>query len=369
MLLLAFRNLFQFRTRLIVSVGGVALSLLLILSLDAILAGSERRMTAYIDNTGADIFIAQQDVRNMHMASSSLPRSVIRQVEAIEGIVGVTPILYLTNVIAVGDEQFLAYIIGVDPGADYGGPWELSSGRSDPAAGEIVIDETVAKSAGLELGNTVDVLGRSFEVVGLARGTTSIINSVAFIDLQDFFNLRGTDQVISYLLATVSEGESPESVARQIEASVNGVTAAVREEFSAEEAQIIQDMGSDVIAIMNSIGFLIGLAVTGLTIYTSTLARKAEYGMLKALGARNAHLYATVGWQTILSILLGFLVAIVITLSLTFIVPVIVPELELLLLPEAVARTAVAAASIALLACMIPVWQISQVDPAMVFRR
>jgi putative ABC transport system permease protein len=352
-----------------VSVGGVALALMLILSLDGILAGSERRMTAYIDNTGADIFVAQSGVRNMHMASSSLPRSVLGEVKSIEGIQDVTPILYLTNVIDVGDQQFLAYIIGVDPAADFGGAWELAAGRSTPGAGEIVIDETVAKRASLSLGDQIDVLGRPFHVVGTAKGTTSMINSVAFITLKDFFRQRGTEETISYLLATVPEEESPEVIAERIESNVSGVTAMARGAFSEEEAQIIQDMGSDIIAIMNGIGFLIGVAVTGLSIYTATLSRKAEYGMLKALGAKNSDLYATVGWQTAISISLGLIVAVGLTLGLTVLVPIAVPELEMLILPSALAKAAIAAAGIGLLAAMIPVWQITRVDPAMVFRR
>jgi len=366
---LGYRNLFQSRTRFIVSVGGVALALLLILSLDGILAGSERRMTAYIDNTGADIFIAQSGVRNMHMASSSLPTSIQGEVRSIEGVRDITPILYLTNVVDVGEEQYLAYIIGVDPEADFGGAWELASGRSTLGSGEIVIDETVAQKAGLSLGDEVDVLGQTFGVVGTAKGTASMINSVAFIDLEDFFTQRGTDETISYLLATVSGEESPEAVAERIEKNVSGVTAMARDVFSAEEAQIIQDMGSDIVVLMNGIGFLIGVAVTGLTIYTATLSRKAEYGMLKALGAKNSHLYITVGWQTAISIVLGLVLALGLTLGLMVLVPIGVPELELLILPSALAKAATAAAAIALLAAMIPVWQITRVDPAMVFRR
>lgn len=67
---LAFRNLFQNKARLIISVGGVALALLLSLSLDAILEGIQRQVTTYIDHSDADIFVAQEGVRNMHMASS-----------------------------------------------------------------------------------------------------------------------------------------------------------------------------------------------------------------------------------------------------------------------------------------------------------
>ena len=75
---LAFRNLFQNKIRLVISIGGVALALLLILSLDAIFTGVERQITAYINHSGADIFVSQSNVRNMHMAASSLPVTLVR---------------------------------------------------------------------------------------------------------------------------------------------------------------------------------------------------------------------------------------------------------------------------------------------------
>jgi putative ABC transport system permease protein len=126
---LAFRNLFQNKVRLTISVGGVTLALLLILSLDAIFTGVEQRITVYINHSGADIFVAQTGVRNMHMASSSLPDPVIRKVKAVSGVALVTPILYLSNNVVVGQERNLAYIIGLPENAQFGGPWKVSSGR------------------------------------------------------------------------------------------------------------------------------------------------------------------------------------------------------------------------------------------------
>lgn len=369
MLRLAFRNLFLSPARLIVSIGGVALALLLILALDAILAGSERQLTAYIDHSDADIFVAQQGVRNMHMASSSLPRSLLEEVASVEGVESVTPILYLTNVIDIGEQQYLAYIIGVEAGSPAGRAWELAKGRADPATGEIVIDQTVASKSELDLGDTVDVLGRSFEIVGLAKGTTSIINSVAFINLEDFFEQRGTDRVVSYMLVRISDGASSPTIAERIEAQLPDVTAIPRQEFSIEEASIIQDMGADIITLMNSIGFLIGLAVTGLTTYTVTLSRRTEYGVLKALGAKNAHLYLVVVWQALLSIVLGLILAVGLTLALSFIMPIVTPELELVITNTSLVKIILASGAIALLSAVLPIRQISGLDPAAVFRR
>jgi putative ABC transport system permease protein len=366
---LAFRNLFQSPIRLVISVGGVALALLLVFSLDAILAGSERQLTAYIDDTGADLFISQKGVRNMHMASSSIPRITLDEVQNVDGVEEATPILYLTNVIDVGEQQFLAYIIGMEKETPFGGPWELTEGRSKPNQGEIIIDHTVAQKSNLSLGNNVDVLGRSFEIIGLSKGTTSIINSVAFINLEDFYQQRGTDQVISYILATVAKGQSPEVVAGRIESQIPEITASPRDVFSTGEASIIEDMGADIISLMNLIGFLIGLAVTGLTTYTATLARRSEYGMLKALGAKNIHLYTTVVWQALISVAVGFIIAIGLTLLLKGVIPFITPEMGVILTGDSMVKIAFAAGGIALVSAILPIRQISKLDPAMVFRR
>jgi putative ABC transport system permease protein len=123
MIRLAFRNLFQNKVRLVISLGGVVLALLLILALDAVFAGVERQITAYIEHSGADVWVSQEDVLNMHMASSSLPASVARKVKNVSGVASVTPIMYLTNNVIIGEDRNLAYIIGLPAEAALGSPW------------------------------------------------------------------------------------------------------------------------------------------------------------------------------------------------------------------------------------------------------
>lgn len=368
MIRLALRNLFQNKARLIISVGGVALALLLILALDAVFTGVERRITAYIDYSGADIWVSQKDVRNMHMASSSLPESVARKVKYVPGVASVTPILYLTNNVVVGDERNLAYIIGLPERAEFGGPWKVSSGASLPGKGKVIIDRGIAQKSGIALGDEVEILGDEFEVAGFSEGTSTLVNSVAFISMDDFEEMRSSYNTVSFLLVKVSAGESPELVAKRIEVQVRDVTAQTTSAFAAQERKVVKDMSTDVITIMNLIGFLIGLAVMALTVYTSTLSRRREYGMLKALGARNMHLYLTVLAQAILSVILGFLFGLVITLILTVVAPIFGSNLTLELSGASLIKVGSVSLVIATLSAMIPVRQIAGLDPAMVFR-
>lgn len=368
MIRLAFRNLFQNKVRLVISTGGVALALLLILALDAIFTGVEQRITAYIDYSGADIWVSQSDVFNMHMASSSIPDSVARKVRFVTGVDSVSPILYIANNVIAGDERNLAYIIGLPERAKIGGPWNVSSGRSLPQEGEAIMDHSVAEKSGVRLGDKVEILGEELEVVGLTEGTASLVNSIAFISQKDFERLRGNYDTVSFLLVKVREGESPVAVADRIRSRVRDVTVQTREQFAGQERRVVKDMSTDVVTIMNLIGFLIGLAVMALTVYTSTLSRRREYGMLKALGARNSELYFTVLAQAMLSVLLGFLFGWAITWLFTVLIPFAGVALTMVVDPVSLIKVGIASLLLAGLSAMIPIRQIAGLDPAMVFR-
>ena len=365
---LAFRNLFQNKARLIISVGGVALALVLSLSLDATVEGIQQQVTTYIDQSGADIFVAQEGVRNMHMASSWLPASTVGKVKAVPGVESVTPILYLTNVIEAGDNRNLAYIIGLPPNATAGGPQRIATGVTIPSKGEAIIDQSVALKSGLALGDQVKILGEEFTLAGLSQHMTTFTSSIAFISKKDFDRIRGETGAVSFILVKVKPGESPAVVAARIEQQVEKVTAEPHTGFAGQERKVVQDMSTDIVTIMNLIGFVIGLAVMALTVYTATLARRKEYGVLKALGASNGHLYRAVLAQALISVGLGFALGLIITLALSAIVPYLGGSLSLQINGASLIRVGGLSIVIAGSSALLPIQQIARLDPAQVFR-
>ena len=245
----------------------------------------------------------------------------------------------------------------------------LGRPRNSPNKKGAIIDRGVAEKSGVGLGDEVEIFGEDFKVVGLSEGTASLFNSVAFIARDDFADIRDSASVVSFLLVKVKEGYSTESVAAQIELLVDDVTAQPRSEFAAQERQVIKDMSTDVIAIMNLIAFFIGLAVMALTFYVATHARRAEYGVLKALGARNTHLYFTVLIQALLSVILGFGVGLVFTLVLTIIAPLLSTSLALAISGESLIKVATVSLIITGGSAILPIMQIAGLDPAIVFRK
>jgi putative ABC transport system permease protein len=368
-LLLARRNFGRNRVRLLASVGGVALALSLTLALDAVYAGVASQLTTYIERAGADVWVAQSGVRNLHMVASSLPASVVDEVGAVDGVASVTPILEATDTISAGDERAVVYVIGLPIEASMGGPWEIAEGSARVGPGEIIVDRGFATQAGVTIGETVGVLGGEARVVGLSRGTASLLNSVAFVSFDDFQAMRGHAPVISYVLVRVAGVASAEAVAADIERLVPGVTAQSRTDFVAQERLIVTDMSADVISIMSVIGFVVALAVVALTVYVATLARRRDFGVLKAIGARNRMLYRVVLVQAVLSVAVGFAIGLAFTGLLAFAIARTDLNLELAITAASLVKVGLFAAIIAGLAAILPIRQVAGVDPAVVFRR
>lgn len=366
---LAFKNLTQDRTRLLVSIGGLGLALTLVLFFGAVFAGATGRLTIYIDNAGADVWISQAGVRNMHMSVSSLPAAVTDDVRKVPGVEQVVPVLYSEAMIQTEGKEYIAYVFGVEPGAPMGGSWRIVDGTGELAPGEIIIDHAIAVAGGVGVGDEVMVLGQPMRIAGLTSGTSSLASSVSFVRFDDFARSRGDGQVTSFVLVKVKAGESPAVVASRIAQNVSGITVQTREEFASQERKLVKDMSADIITIMNTAGYLTGLAVVALTVYIATIGRRREYGVLKAMGVRNSRLYQIVVIQALLSVGLGLVAGLVLTLVLSAIIPRFDEFLVLSVSAGAVVRVAIVSIVLGGISALLPARQIAGLEPVAVLRR
>lgn len=365
---IAFKNLFEGRTRFVISVGGVALSILLILVLDGVFAGSKKQTTVYIDKTPYDLVVSQRGVKNLHMTTSFYPASKISEVKRVKGVKSVAFILYTTDYLVSENNRSVAYVIGYEPGR-LGGPWTMAEGDAAKLKkGQIIIDERIAGKHGLKVGDRISVLGRSFKIGGLTKETVTIVNSIAFLRFDDFERIRGLRGVVSYAFVNVEPEEEPERVLDRIEEEVKGVTVQTKEAFAESERRVISDMSVDIMRIMNFMGFLIGLAALGLTVYTATLSKIREYGILKALGSKNRKLFGVVVEQAVVSITIGFLASVVIFYIMVAGLSLARSNILLVMELPSVLKVILASSIIGILASAIPILRIARVKPAEVFR-
>ena len=362
---LARRQLMAHKGRTLAGLCGIALALLLVLALKAILAGAEGRLTAYIDRNGADVVVAQQGVRTMHMTESVLSGPTAAAIAAVPGVARATPVVYVPSMLEHGDKRSLVYLIGEDPAAP---TIRLSSGRR-AGAGEIVVDEALASLIGARPGTVVTSLGRRFRVVGQIAGTSSLASSIALADRRDLARLLRREGTASYVFVRARDDVAPNELAGRIERTVPGVTASTRAEFSHSERRLIGDMSTDIVRAMIFVGFLIGVAVAGLVAYSATLSQLRDYAVLRALGLGARRALALVLAQVGALVVLGFALALILVALLAWGLPALSPTLAVAIQTGDVVVAFGVAAAVTTVAAAFPVLRVARVDPAAVFRR
>lgn len=363
---IARRNLVGQRTRFAMSVGGVGLALLLVLALDAVFAGVERQVTAYIDNSGADVVVSQRGVTTMHMSNSALPLSLARRTREVPGVASVAPILYRSIVLATAKGQATTYLIGYRSG---GGPWGEVEGRRKPPPDGVVVDRRIADRLGLRLGSPVQVAGRTLRVAGLAQGTTSIVSSVTFLDFETFARSAGAADSASYLLVRGRAATAPQRLAARLRAALPGVSVQTRAEFAEQDRRTVSDMSTTFIGGLTLVGFIIGVAVAGLSLYTSTVVRLREYAVLRAVGLKATTLYGIVLRQALTIAGLGLLVGLALLGGIAVLVSALAPQVVLALTFGNLVQAAGVTLVIGVLASLFPARRLAKVEPATVYRR
>ena len=365
---LARRNLAKERIRLAVSVGGVAFAVLLIVLIRGLFVAYETKVEDFYGRTGADLWVVQAGTADLIHGMSLLPDALADPLAEVEGVAGVWPYVSRQYGFDLAGEDTLVNLVGFDPDEPVAGPVELVRGSAEVGADGIVIDEVFANRHALALGDRLVLGGRSLEIAGIGRGGDMVMYQYAFADTAVVRDIIDAPETNMALLVALEPGADPQVVAADIAAASPQVMVKTAEEVVAEARAVINDGFLPVIAVLLVIGFLVGVAVVGLTIYSAVLERRREYGMLKALGARGGQVVAVVSLQALLAAAGGYVAGLGLAWLAVQATTRWVPAFVTTIRPGDLAWVAAATVGMALLAALLPLVRIARIDPAEVFR-
>ena len=364
---LALRNLVQDRTRLALSVAGVSLAVMLVLLLSGFVDGIDQQVGAFADRTPGSIVVAQEDVDPLLVATSTLPPGAAEAAERVAGVAEVVPVISRLTILDLHGTKLAAYLIGYDP-AKGGGPWRMAEGREPGADDEIVIDRSIASRHDLAVGDQVSVLGRDLRGVGISRGVTTWMLSYVFVRTSAAEALLRAPGIASYLLVRPADGAAPEAVRDRLR-DLEGMNAELKSTMVENDQRYFTRFFTPPIRLMAAIAFLVGALVVGIVLYSATVERQREYGVLKAIGARGAMLYRVTLAQAFLVTVAGSLIGVAVALGSSELIMEARPQFLIAYAPETVAAALAAGGVMALLATFLPARVIAATAPAEVFRR
>jgi len=349
------------------AVAGTAVAFVLAMLLEGIFAGEARQMVALIEHSGADLWVMQDGVDNVHMATSVLGARQVDAIAGVEGVAEASPLLYQNAFVSAGGEDWFTYAVGVASDIDRGQPWDVVEGVARPGPGQVLISDVLARRTGLSVGDRVAVGADRFEVAGLTGGTWSMANTVTWLPPDALADMMGTDGGASYVLVVAAPGVDAGALARRIEAEVEGVHALKNNTLVANDTRLGMQMGGQMIGVMRWIGAGIGGLVIAFSVLASTMRRSAELAVAKALGFPARALFAAVGLQAVILAAAGFLVAALLALVGGPLVEAAIAEVTLEFQPATLLRLGGAAIAVAVAAAWLPARRVAAIDPASVF--
>jgi putative ABC transport system permease protein len=358
------RNLLAEKGRLLMSVGGVAFAVLLILLVLSLYRGWSEAGGLF-EKLPGDVWLAQAGTDDPLRTTSFLPADRLDTLTALPGVRMVVPVYARRIAVRPGDSELNVYLLALDaPPRAAASP---AAQRFLPRRGAIVVDSVFAGEAGLRVGDRLDVLGRSLVVERIEPGGNPIFE-IAFMNGDDGRELLALDGYVSYYLITVDPGADAGAVARGATAAVPGSEARTAADFANATRDLVSQGFLPVVGALVAIGFAIGGAVIALTIYTATIEKARDFGVLKAIGADDSFLYRIVLQQSVGVGAAGAALGVALSSLAATLIRRDVPEFVTDLQPLDAAAVFAIAVVLAAAAAIVPVRRISRIDPAMVFR-
>jgi putative ABC transport system permease protein len=208
-------------------------------------------------------------------------------------------------------------VLGVDPAADSVGPLSsvtVSDGRALASADEgayvAVLDATYAATAEVTVGDTIDVGGEEFEVVGVVASTSSEADTAAnvYIPLDVAQTLSGAEDAVSTVYVQAASSDGIASVQADLEDALPDATVSSQADLASTVSGSLSSASSLITNLgtwLSVIVLAVALALAVLFTISGVSRRTREFGTLKAIGWSNGRVVGQVAGESLVQGLLG----------------------------------------------------------------
>ena len=341
MISLAGRDILHSWGKFVLTGFGLGLLIGVTLTMAGVYRGMVDDARALLNNSGADLWVVQQDTQGPYAEASSLRDDAVRSLLALPGVARAANVTYLTMQVRHQSSDVRAMVVGFEPGQP-GEPAYLLAGRHITRSHyEAVAD----LRTGFGLGDRIRIRRHDYTVVGLTqRMVSSGGDPMVFIALKDGqeaqflkdndailndrarnaanpgLNRPGVPGLLEAVQAAQASNHNVNAVLVQVRpgASAEGVAEPIRrwkhlEAFTRAQmeeilvAKLIATSAKQ-IAMFLAILAVVSAAIVAFIIYTMTLGKIREIAVLKLIGTRNRTIAGMILQQALGLGLIGFIV-------------------------------------------------------------
>jgi ABC-type antimicrobial peptide transport system permease subunit len=191
---------------------------------------------------------------------------------------------------------------------------ELTKGRTFAAkdAGEdvVVLDASYAKSESKAVGDTVDIGGTDFTVIGIvsSTGSASTTGSNTYIPLDTAQALADLDGKVTSIYVSAESSSDVSTIKSALQAKLTSATVSTEADLASSvsgslstASSLVSNLGKWLSIVVLAAAFLIAILFT----ISGVTRRTREFGTLKAIGWSNGRITRQVAGESLVQGLIG----------------------------------------------------------------
>jgi ABC-type antimicrobial peptide transport system permease subunit len=302
---IALQNLWQRTSRTFLTLGVIGITVGGIMALEALVRGTVEMLSGLSNE--AEVMVRQAGIADT--GYSTIDQRIGSKIAAIPGVQAVSGLLFSATMMPEAGSFFIYR--GLAPNEYSLQQENIIEGERLTNNHQILLGKMMANAMNKGIGDTIELSGSRFRVVGIYKTSTTWMEMGGIISLRDAQTMMGKPRKVSLYMVKVDKPAQAGMIVDEINASYPEVHASLTGEF-AEEMPDMQSMD----VMMAAISFL-AIAVGGMgvmnTMLMTVLERTREIGVLRALGWRNRRIISMILqeaiWLGILGCLCGILIA------------------------------------------------------------
>ena len=360
---MAIQSLFQRSLRTFLTLGTIGLTVGAIISLDAVIQGMEQTMRVLVG--GVEVMVRQADISDTEL--SVLDGRIGDKIEALSDVQSVSGVIFTAVMLPEANGFFIVF--GYEPNEYAISRYNVVEGEPLKSNRQILLGRSMAKSLNKRVGDTIELSGVRYRVVGIYESQVSWEEIGGVMTLRDGQNLIGRPNKVSMYAVKMRDPAKAGEVVERINAEFPEASAALSGDFV---DQMPDFQTTD--AMIGGISFL-AIAIGGVgvlnTMLMSVFERTREIGVLRALGWRRRTILELIMKEAFWLGVLGAVVGIAFAFGFTYLIS-LAPMFGSALTPswewQMFVRAAVVALALGILGGLYPAYRATRLLPVEALR-
>ena len=318
------KNILQRKARSALTMIGVAIAVTAVVALIGIADGCERSFRDLYEKRGVDLLVMRAG--SSERISSTIPQRVGEQLRQLPGVRLVTP--GLMDVVSFEDADLTRVLLhGWVYDSGLFEELRMLSGRKlgKNEDKSVLVGIVLAKNLGKDTGDTLEIAGREFTIVGVYESFNVYLNGSAVMLLPALQTLMNRENDVTGFEVTLENGPDKKELIERVRREVSALRSSKGELWGIEAiptADYVKSMSQlqmvkGMAWMTSAVALIIGAVGVLNTMIMSVLERTREIGILRAIGWGKARVVRLILYESILLSIAGAVVGIIAAVVLT----------------------------------------------------